>query len=394
MIEDQPEIPFSKTLDSIEELIDYCKVQELGTLSVLDIIGVKINFKIDWDSFSEDKNVKFGTINIYRSIFEYDFILPQNYKLGTIKIEQSQFKGEFDLRGNNLSREFRLYRVWFEKKASFSDTHFNYNVEFIEVEFRELALFLKTIFKLKLNIEKCKFYENATFVYSEFESLSEFREVKFNKGLDLTRIKIEGKLSFYKIILNDFETVTSTSTSQTLIDLNQLNIVRISNDNKRETFRLIKQSLKNEGNTIDAIKYEALEQLTHLQYLQFKLRSLEGFKQEIANYIIFGLNWLSNKNRQSWFRGVIFTLVVSFIFFGFALVSTGEYEWGLCNFYNANFHEMSAYYFGAFDPFHKSAIITNKNMGPTFWTHLWLLIGRIFTAYGIYQTIAAFRKHR
>lgn len=107
--------------------------------------------------------------------------------------------------------------------------------------------------------------------------------------------------------------------------------------------------------------------------------------------LIIFLNKYSNNFNRSWFRGVVFTNVVTIIFF-FLINYFGTKEpFFVMNWTFAGFGDVLQEYIGLLDIFD----LTNRKSGLSLNTTgvLLLFLARIFIAYGCWQTIYAFYKY-
>jgi hypothetical protein len=158
--------------------------------------------------------------------------------------------------------------------------------------------------------------------------------------------------------------------------------------NKRETFRIIKKQFENQNNHILALDYSALELKSHSNELKTRAFSKDNLNQDL---VILGLNVISNKNGKSWLRGVIFTFSVAIFFYYITIVSTKNYTVGW-NFSLDNISKTGKYFFEFMTPTHKVDFLDAE--GTSIMTYFFDFLGRIFIAFGIYQTVQAFRKYR
>lgn len=100
----------------------------------------------------------------------------------------------------------------------------------------------------------------------------------------------------------------------------------------------------------------------------------------------FQLNRLSNFHGESWGWALRFTLVAGAIFYLLFLWAIGRlfqftaFDWAL-----------AGQYFQFLDPTHKPDFVKQADL--SFWAYAADFVGRIFVGYGIFQFIAAFRKH-
>jgi hypothetical protein len=167
----------------------------------------------------------------------------------------------------------------------------------------------------------------------------------------------------------------------------------------RESFRIVKQTFKSEGNNIEVILQNKHEMVVYGQELEAskklpKDKPLKWYEKIISprrqNLLIIGLNNLSNRHGTSWVRGVAFTVSVAWLFFMlmllcFVLLHGIKLQWGV-----ATFGKNIKYYLEFLN-------LTNWKYAPYkvkdySWAYLILFIGRLLVGYGVYQTVQAFRK--
>lgn len=153
-------------------------------------------------------------------------------------------------------------------------------------------------------------------------------------------------------------------------------------------FGQLATAFQKQGDNIRALEYNSRELQAH--YGKIKLFSPDCFQK-----INLWLNFISNNFGRNWIRGVIFSFSVGFLFFCCLLVSTNLYNWGLPGFEKEllpaylkfmnplRFFELEA----LFNNTHKEGIIKLNEL-----SYLSDFAGRIFIAYGYYQTIQAFRR--
>lgn len=145
--------------------------------------------------------------------------------------------------------------------------------------------------------------------------------------------------------------------------------------------------LKNEeikrNNTIEALKYKAIEYDLH-----------RASKIGIWDKMLLWLNKNSNNHGKSWVRGVVFNIVVAFIFYSLYSFSIGNLEWSM-NFKNWIFFK-EEYWKGVLNFFWLPNLDGFKelaNSKTTIVSYVWFIMGKVFIGYGVYQTISAFRKY-
>ncbi len=113
-----------------------------------------------------------------------------------------------------------------------------------------------------------------------------------------------------------------------------------------------------------------------------------------SNVILLTLNGWSNKHGSAWVRGCIFTLVVAFLFYSFFCLTTNDVcftinitDWLV---WDSSYWKQVLIFMWLPSGLKQMEIYaTNVSL----WGCIWFMLGKIFVAYGIYQTISAFRKY-
>jgi hypothetical protein len=141
----------------------------------------------------------------------------------------------------------------------------------------------------------------------------------------------------------------------------------------KNTYNQLKRIAKAKGDIDISSKFESRE---HTQLL---LSKRIGFDS-----LLLFLNYLSNNNGNSWFRGIVFTVFVALLFFTVYLDTLGI-RFTFEDHYSDFILFISSY---------PKLQLEKFSIWNTQWqTQLTILLARIFVSYGIYQTIAAFRKY-
>ena len=143
--------------------------------------------------------------------------------------------------------------------------------------------------------------------------------------------------------------------------------------NLKNVYNQLKRIAKAKGDIDVANQFESLE---HKQLLLSKKISFDTF--------LLLLNFISNNNGKSWVRGVIFTLLVAAVFFYLYTINIG----------NGNFTIESYKEYVLFISSFPKLELKKYEIQNEYWNiQLIIWLARIFISYGIYQTIAAFRKY-
>ena len=409
--------------------------------AIFDTVQIHFNHSIFQKKF-QAQNLEFST--------------HENSPTPYIDFSNSKFHKEVDLSHTNFDRKCSFVNSKIYDNIIFQKSHFTVSVNFFNAEINGSILFspsptddnLKVIPNTinKISFNRSKISGRIDFENCEIESLEAcfasiqkgalFRIYKSKiKRLDFTSVYNDGAIML-EDNQDDIEEITFKSALNTgLIEVENTNAKTILD---RKTARLLKDSAFKSGNNIDGLNYKAKEmalyrnELTDGNYFREILRLIfltivavliiyitRHFYSVIISYLILSaltctslskwfvnrsifksypigellllnLNTISNKNGLSWFRGLTFTLVAWILFYGLFIMSRD----------------------GIGDVFFLS-IETNRE---GFINYLWLpsglkdlfndskttswlsssifILGKIAIAYGIYQTITAFRKYK
>lgn len=324
------------------------------------------------------------------STFEKEVIFKDTNFEGSASFENTTFNDEVDFENAKFENKARFYSTRFNGETNFYNTKFNDLADFWNAQFYKKTIFNKTDFLGTTVFSSTTFKENVLFSYSLISKLAIFRGTNFEKGLDLSLALISGNMTFFDINIEDFEAVNDTKNPETFSDyVTEKGI--ITRKNKRETFRIIKNRLIQNQNSIDALNFAKLEMNAYRHELKQKVFK-EKKKNEIQNLILLYINGISNKHNTSWLRGIGFTLGVALIFSFASIIATDNYKFGIQYINIEDFTTCIKYFFTALLPTHSINYMEIEK--PKMFFYLWDFLGRIFISYGIYQTIQAFRKYK
>ena len=291
-----------------------------------------------------------------------------------------EFKKRFDLSEISFKKKVRFHRCTFDCVTNFENTKFHELADFYGSTFTESVVFYKTDFYKRAVFSGVKFKKNVLFTYSLIEDHLILRGATFHKGLDLSLIILSGSINLYNITIGQFESISDIENEDEYLDAVAYSS-KIPDKNKRETFRLMKKQLQNQGNSIDALKMAALEKQAYQDQLKSESKRKVGkWNRRVQNRFILWLGKWSNAHGESWLRGTLFTFLVGLGFFTIMFFSTECW----CR---TNFLE---YYLTFMLPTHNIDFMNEFN--PYLWFYPLDFLGRIFVAFGIYQTVVAFRK--
>lgn len=266
----------------------------------------------------------------------------------------------------------------FESEYSFNKSIFHRSVIFDTVDFETKRLskpnssFYRTIFK-----------KDVSFYNAYFYSLASFRSATFYDGVEI------GRAEFANIDLSDVEMKDDAK----FINYHQAVFHQANN---RITGLYLKQHALKMNDSVYALIFKKIEMDAYRKSLildipEMKTSVLKDFVNRInilADLLILYLNKWSNSYGNSYLRGIVFTLTIWIFFFSWFIMkrdgmgssfvwTDGEYLKEAVNYF---------WLFNGIEGLIKGSTVTWGQIFPFF-------CGKIFIAYGIYQTIAAFKKY-
>lgn len=383
-----PNIPSQRVRGDFGNTIFKCDI-DAGSLDyfVVNFANCIFEGKVSFSNshFADGKNTFDNTT------FKDEVTFNGVYFEGNSSFYKTSFEKDVSFENSIFSKKVRFYKTKFHKRTNFDNSKFNDLADFWNTEFFEYVIFYKSDFLGTTVFSRTEFHGNVLFTYSLIDKVIIFRDNIFSKGLDLSLAIIAGELSIFDIKLSDFKDIPDTNNVEDYESNVSENGI-ITRKNKRETYRIIKNQLTKQNNNIDSLKYYSLEVKTYSEQLKHEIFKERKWRKSCQNYIILLLNELSNKHGASSWRGVKFTLIISVVFFNFALFSTGNFIFDIYNFNYSDLSEIFKYYFVFLLPTHNPDFMQHEN--PSMFFYIWDFVGRVFISYGIYQTIQAFRKFK
>ena len=349
--------------------------------------------------------------------------------LGDISFRKSHFRVSVD-----------FYAMKLEGNMLFSSYPEEENEEEITPNIIKQILFKRAMINGRIDFEKCEIdLLEASFADIQKDALFRIYESKI-KRLDFTSVYNDGVIMLEDNQDNIEEITFKSALNTGLIEIENSNTKTIKD---RKTARLLKDSANKSGNTIDALHYKAKEMALYQKELISKIKPSLGLKTLLSNLlnsikrkiilsvlfaiptiiialishqilypliaflilsvfiwtsvgsflneiIVLILNTISNKNGLSWIRGVLFTLTVWVLFYGLFIMSRD----GIGDVF---FLSIEANREGFIDYLWLPSGLNNlliDNIVISWFTSVIFVLGKIAIAYGIYQTITAFRKYK
>jgi hypothetical protein len=160
-------------------------------------------------------------------------------------------------------------------------------------------------------------------------------------------------------------------------------------EQKVSIYNQLKKIFENQGDIVEATWYHSKAMNNQASVLKIAyLDSKKWISEQLFDLIRFWLNKITNNHGESWWRALKFILFISLTMYSLYYTSLHYQE----SFSVKATDRFFRNYIIFLDPTHKIDFhIPKVTLGV--WQVLFDLLGRILIAYGIYQFIAAFRKH-
>lgn len=327
---------------------------------------------------TKPRSLKIKDLSFHSSNFEKDVTIHIS-KIESFNCSNCNFKEVFNL--NNFSKEKLVSEM-----VSIGFNGINQGSIIIEQIYAHIVLAginLGNIYFKDLDIyiiSILDYQNNGSLTFSNIKSGDYF----------IIQNTISGKMNFLNSDINLFNEIIIANSNIDGANFNKYPIKILSQSkspilgygidkrflrisNLKNVYNQLKKIAKTKGDIDTANRYESLE---HKQLL---LSKKVGFDS-----VLLFLNYISNENGRSWFRGVFFTLTIGLIFFIIYLKTIG------IEFY---FNQCYQDYVIFITSFPKLELKEYSNLNEGWKTQLVVWLSRIFISYGIYQTISAFRKY-
>jgi hypothetical protein len=268
-----------------------------------------------------------------------------------------------------------------------------------------------------LKISNCKF-ENLTFTDTNpIGKVVIIEKTTIVKKLSFDQILNKGTISLNQITIpsNGFLSIRGSNLGETNFLLCSISQATLEFENSKTTeiftagtvfpkkvyldkspdysqaqlaFGQLQTASQKQGDTVQALEY-------HSREIEAHFKSIAWFSRDFFKKFNLGLNKISNNFGRFWVLGVIFTFASGLLFFCLLLISTDKYEWGTPKF---DFELLPAYlkFMNPLRFIETENLFLNGKLQDRIrlnsCSYLCDFLGRVFVAYGFYQTIQAFRR--
>lgn len=151
-------------------------------------------------------------------------------------------------------------------------------------------------------------------------------------------------------------------------------------------FGQLHTAYQRQGDNVRASEYQAREIEAHYETIRWTTH----FPTKLNLF----LNKKSNNFGRNWIRGFFFSIALGLFFFYCLILSSEEFYFALNFSHVPDLLDAFLKFMNPLRHFETEALFSDKNpqVTPNPWSHIWDFAGRIFVAYGYYQTIQAFRR--
>ena len=299
----------------------------------------------------------------------------------------------------------------FNQNANFINSTFNQNIYFINSIFNQNANFTNSTFNQNIYFEASTFESKISFKSAIFEKTMRFRyinlndkshisfrdinyDIKNNKFIENENSKIEiintaikGRIEFDNVAIDKIDFKGTIVIGTGVISTDELNVQKYAT---WKTARFLKHEAYKISNTIEALKYKAIEKELYTTELKGKKdKSVKDYGEIFSLWI----SKISNDHGQDWIRAVLFTLISGFFFFSLS-VATGVFDYVYYTVSDMNIFFMN--YLNYIIPTNFDLIKcvnTDMNIFNLILFAIFYLLGKISVGYGIFEIIQAFRKY-
>lgn len=415
------------------------------------------NYEVDFSQskFADDLDLSgatfFSKVSFWETNIKGGIRLRKTRFIKEVDLSQSRIEGDLDAEDSVYFAYTIFLNTSFNNAVNFKNTLFFREVDFEDCLFRGRVDFTKANFCAEASFCKVEFFSITDFWKANFLIVADFQGAEFLKTVDFTGLNKDVKRTQRQLLelqheFNSFFSKEITVNKECKFEINlcqakiedtahfdevyvgslnlesfrvrvqlTLNKIKVKNAN-RETFRILKDQLLKQNNRIEALKYykrEMNEQLLGCLYSLFpftlneqnservlnvkenmfsvKLLSDVSLKEVVGNFfevIALMLHRISNSHGTSWGRGLLFFLLSTLFFYTLFMRSLeGESDMSL-RVIDVFFYQ----YWHFINPTHKfNFLIPGFKLG--YYSLFIDFLGRIFSSYGIYQVVQAFRKY-
>lgn len=278
-----------------------------------------------------------------------------------------------------IESKFNFINCTFVNLSTIDIRHSN----ILDIEFYNLTLISDSFIIRYLNSKLCSLVINHSFINCKIEFVSIL-------DIDLPHISTNDSV-FKELVIFERNNSENIEFHNTIFQNGVLIPLNLKQSNK------VRDVIKIQSSVWCILKNQSLlgnDKITALNYRKYEMlaytNELKNIKGQYSEKLVLWLNRLSNNHGLSWTRGIVFTIISWLVFFTL-------YEWSA----NRLFISFNSFLSEAISFLWLTQgleVLTDNLKEGSFFLKsvamiLTFILGKIAIAYGIYQTISAFRKH-
>jgi uncharacterized membrane protein YecN with MAPEG domain/uncharacterized protein YjbI with pentapeptide repeats len=392
------------TISFIKCVVDNIEIRDCREIDVLNIdkstsvnkifIGDNLIYNLHITEVKSINNITIKEGQIHN-------ILIRDSLLGIFTCEDNRNLSDLSLSGCNFDR-ITFHNTHFEQQLSILDCkkgHLEFNLcEFkcknvivernsVELLFYKVRSYVKTIFRFSENQESKVYFERC---YFQEEVLFQGQMAQKEKNLLIS------DTVFKDLVLFDDDNAKCLEIKETLFQKGLLlpipKFVKIHEIHSSVWCMLKNQAISRNDNII-ALKYRKNELNSYLKELSYR-------NKQIQEKIVLTFNWISNNHGIDWIRGVVFTTLSWILFYSIFVMSKDGFN-GFTNGKSVFLLTNAEFWSNAIDylwiPQGLKDLSEGLKTNNVWWINITMglsfILGKVFIAYGVFQTISAFRRH-
>jgi hypothetical protein len=366
--------PIYDELNNIEDYI-YSKTKIPYTL---DFLGCQFNEIVTFTGVEFCGDLNLNKTKFYKEVKISDLVFKKYIRLTDAIFYSDVYFTHLELNKKAIFFTTETNRVKFEGNLFFFNVDFH-QAKFWDFVFTKDVYFQNTVFHCPAFFNNTQFLGKLTFLSFETIGLTEFKNKVYFDNSTINELILE-RLVFDNLISFNHATIKNASIDNVHCSNIPLSLVGTKIDYVRNegTARFLKNEAMKTNNPFLVADLNAKEMNLHFHDLKWKT--------DFFDKMILLLNKISTNFGEKWQKGVLFIFLSWIISFSLIIMLRdgfgGTFIWFDRSYIRESMNFL--WQFGSLDV-----------LGYTYgWLDLFaFILGKMFIIYGVYQTIAAFRKY-
>jgi len=349
----------------------------------------KLDFELDFSACQFLDTVRFSGIefcsdlSFIKAVFVKEVVFSGLVFKRYLRLIETSFRADVQFDHLELNDKSIFFSTIHDRTKFEGNSYFS-NVVFMEAKFWDFVFtkdvfFQNTVFDCPAFFNNTKFLGKTVFSSVETIGLSEFKNKIYFDNAEINELVLE-RLIFEKVISFNYAIIKNISIDNVHCYGFPLSLVgtSIGNVKNEGTARFLKSEAMKSNDPFLVAELNAKEMTMHYNELKWR--------NNFFDKIIFLLNKISTNFGEKWQRGVLFIFLSWLLSFSLIITLRDGIGRTFIWFDNDYLKEAVSYIwqFGSLDV-----------LGNTYgWVDIIVfIVGKILIAYGVYQTISAFRKY-